>query len=167
MQLRFFTIPIYGGEALADDLNRFLAGSRILSIDRQLAQDGANSAWSVCVAFETAGAGRPSQPGGGERPRREKVDYREVLNEQDFSLYARLRTLRKGLAEGEGVPVYALFSNEQLAAMVQGRVTDKAALRAIPGIGDARIERYADAFLAILCEAPAAAPAPDAPRGGA
>ena len=57
MQLRFFTIPIHGGEGIADELNRFLAGSRILSIDRHLAQDGSNSAWAVCVSFESGGQG--------------------------------------------------------------------------------------------------------------
>ena len=38
MQLRFFTIPIHDGGDIADELNRFLAGHRIVSIDRQLAK---------------------------------------------------------------------------------------------------------------------------------
>ena len=151
MQLRFFTIPIHGGGDIADELNRFLAGSRILSIDRQLAQDGSNSAWAVCVSFETGGQGRPASD--NERAKHGKVDYREVLNEADFTVYARLRALRKEISDREGLPAYALFTNEQMAEMVQRRVATAAAMREIPGIGDARMEKYADAFLQVLREA--------------
>jgi superfamily II DNA helicase RecQ len=161
MQLRFFTIPIHGGGDIADELNRFLAGSRILSIDRQLVQDGANSAWAICVGFESAGQGRPSSAMGGTS-KQGKVDYREVLNETDFAVYAHLRSLRKEIADREGLPAYALFTNEQMAEMVQRRVATEAAMREIQGIGDARMEKYADAFLQVLREA-FNNPAQDAP----
>ena len=151
MQLRFFTIPIHGGGDIADELNRFLAGSRILSIDRHLVQDGANSAWAICVSFESAGQGRPTS--GNGLGKQGKVDYREVLNEADFTVYARLRSLRKEISDQEGLPAYALFTNEQMAEMVQRRVTTAAAMREIQGIGDARMEKYADAFLQVLREA--------------
>jgi hypothetical protein len=58
MQLCFFSIPQQGGEAAAEDLNRFLAGHRILAVDRHFVADGAHSAWAVCVAYEAAGEGR-------------------------------------------------------------------------------------------------------------
>ncbi len=45
------------------------------------------------------------------------------------------------------MPPYALFSNEQLAAMVTQRVSTRADLRAIAGVGEARLEKYADEFL--------------------
>jgi superfamily II DNA helicase RecQ len=159
MQLRFFLIPVRAGEEAAGELNRFLAGNRILAIDRQLVQDGANSGWTVCVTYEE-GPGRTS-PG-----RRGKVDFREVLSEPEFAVFARLRALRKELAEAEGVPPYALFTNEQLAEMVQRRVSTPSALREIPGVGEGRVEKYADAFLRLLTEAAlpvvqAAAPAGD------
>lgn len=158
MRLRFFTIPLHGGDESADDLNRFLAGHRILSIDRHFAQDGANSAWAVCVAYEATGEGRPAPP--GDRNKRDKVDYREVLDEADFAVYAKLRSLRKTLADAEGVPAYALFTNEQMAAMVQNRVATATALRGIPRIGAARVEKYAGPFLALLRES-FEAPPPD------
>jgi hypothetical protein len=43
------------------------------------------------------------------------------------------------------VPVYTIFTNEQLAQMVQSRATTKAALEKIAGVGDARIEKYTPA----------------------
>lgn len=65
-------------------------------------------------------------------------------------MFARLRALRKTLAEQEGVPAYALFTNEQLAGMVQRRVRTVGDLREIDGVGEARVEKYGGAFLDIL-----------------
>ena len=45
------------------------------------------------------------------------------------------------------MPVYVVFSNEQLAAMVRQRVASKAALKEIEGLGDARVEKYGAAVL--------------------
>jgi superfamily II DNA helicase RecQ len=146
MQLRFFTIPVRGGEETADELNQFLGSQRILAVDRSFVQDGANSAWALCVSYEPA-EGRP------QTGKRGKVDYREVLSEQDFAIFARLRSLRKELADSEGIPAYALFTNEQLAEMVQRRVQTATALREISGVGEARVEKYGESFLHLLCEA--------------
>jgi len=155
MQLRFFSIPVLGGDEATEELNRFLAGHRILAVDRQLVQDGANSLWTVCVSYEQPGDSRP--PSG----RRGKVDYREVLSEADFTLYARLRTLRKEIADAEGVPLYSLFTNEQMAEMVTRRVDSAAALRDIPGIGEARVEKYGARFLEAMAQG-LAEPSPNA-----
>ena len=65
-------------------------------------------------------------------------------------MFSQLRQLRKELAEREGVPVYAVFTNEQMAAMVTGRVASVAGMKKIEGIGEGRIEKYGAAVLALL-----------------
>ena len=50
-----------------------------------------------------------------------KIDYKEVLNEVDFAVFARLRDLRKVISDKEAIPAYSIFTNEQLAAMVTGQ----------------------------------------------
>jgi superfamily II DNA helicase RecQ len=80
------------------------------------------------------------------------VDYKEVLNEADFAVFSRLRDLRKVIAEKEAVPAYAIFTNEQLAAMVTGKVESLTEMGKIDGIGAARIEKYGAAFLKALTE---------------
>ena len=84
-----------------------------------------------------------------------------MLTDPEFAVFARLRALRMERADAEGVPAYALFTNEQLAEMVRRRVLTIAALRDIQGIGEARTEKYGEAFLHILQDAalPEAAPA--------
>jgi superfamily II DNA helicase RecQ len=90
--------------------------------------------------------------GNGDSKNRPKgrVDYKEILDEKDFAVFVKLRTLRKTIAEKEGLPLYALFSNEQLAAMVKNRVVTQNALGAIDGVGKARLEKYGQAFLSVL-----------------
>jgi ribonuclease D len=56
------------------------------------------------------------------------VDYKEVLKPEEFEVFSRLRDWRKNVAEKEGVPVYAVLTNEQLAQMVQKQVKSKAGL---------------------------------------
>ena len=71
-----------------------------------------------------------------------KVDYREVLSAEDFAVFSKLREVRKGLAEKEGVPPYTIFTNEQFATVVRQKVTTKAALEKVEGVGAARLEKY-------------------------
>jgi superfamily II DNA helicase RecQ len=46
--------------------------------------------------------------------------------------------------------VFALFSNEQLAQMVQRRCSSKADLISIEGIGEAKVDKYSEKLLATL-----------------
>ena len=155
MRFRFFTIatqlPVQGQDAL----NAFCAQHRVVSVEKQFVAQGMESFWSICVTYiENSETSRSIQGG-----KRDRIDYKEVLNEQDFAIYAELRNLRKSLAEQEGVPAYALFTNEQLAEMVTQRVTTQVALGEIDGVGKARLEKYGDSFLTLLKTAFASKPA--------
>lgn len=143
MKYRIFPIPALFPQSGQDELNAFCASHRVVSVDKALVQDGANSYWSFCIGYE-AGTEKPSPPRQG------RIDYKAVLDEADFALFARLRNLRKTLAEREGLPAYALFTNEQLAEMVRQRVASLTALQAIDGIGETKTQKYGQAFLAEL-----------------
>jgi superfamily II DNA helicase RecQ len=69
---------------------------------------------------------------------------------KEFAIFSQLRQLRKELAEQEGIPVYAVFTNDHLADMVRQRIVSLAGLKGIDGIGQARLEKYGEAFLRIL-----------------
>ncbi len=84
-----------------------------------------------------------------------------MLSERDFAQFAELRNLRKALAEREGLPAYALFTNEQLAEMVRRRVDSVAAMGKIEGVGPARLEKYGEAFVQALRRLQERADAPD------
>jgi superfamily II DNA helicase RecQ len=143
MKYCFFSIPATTPDEAQEAMNRFCATHRVVHVEKQFVQDAERSYWALCIGYL-------DQDNGAPPARKGKVDYREVFNEQDFALFAQLRSLRKTLAEQEGVPAYALFTNEQLAAMVQNRVASKAELGSIDGVGTARLDKYGEAFLRLL-----------------
>ena len=81
---------------------------------------------------------------------RNRIDYKTILSSDEFTIFSQLRELRKELSQQEGVPVFALFSNEQLAQMVQRRCSSKADLLGIEGIGEAKVEKYSEKLIATL-----------------
>ena len=135
MKYHFVTVPAAAPEEAQETLNRFCASHRVVSVEKQFVHDAERSYWALCLGYLDGKNGPIS-------PRKSKIDYREVLNEQEFALFAKLRSLRKTLAEQEGVPAYALFTNEQLASMVQQRVTSKAALAALANYYLDGLDRY-------------------------
>lgn len=152
MRLRFFAIPALAAAEAEAELNRFLAERRVLGVDRHLVSAHGEAYWAVCVSFLDGAAAAPAG-------RRGKLDYKEILSAAEFTVFARLRNLRKELAERDGVPAYALFTNEQLAAMVTGRIRTAGALAEVAGVGPARVERYGKAFLDVLRQADGEPPA--------
>jgi len=75
-----------------------------------------------------------------------------ALSGNDAALFERLRTLRRSLADAEGVPAYIVFSDAVLARMATVRPTDEAGMLAVPGVGPAKLARYGAAFLRALGE---------------
>lgn len=153
--LHFFTVPALSPQLAQAELNQFLQQHRVVAVEKQWVADGAASYWALCVTVVDGPGTLPANlraPGQGGKTS-PKVDYREVLNAADFTVFAELRNLRASLATSEGVPPYALFSNEQLASMVRQRAMTAQQLRAIDGVGESRITKYAAHFLPVLCNA--------------
>jgi HRDC domain len=127
MSLHCFFIPARAPEPAQSVLNAWLAGGvRVLALHREWVSDG-----PLPEVVKVAGS--------ADRRRGADIDYRQVLAADDLALYARLRTARKGLAQRDGVPRYAVCSSEQLAALVTRRV---ATLADIEDMGPARGDRY-------------------------
>ena len=150
MGYRFFTVPIHDPRDAEAELNGFLRSHRVLSVERKWIESSLNSCWTFCVDYLETTGGPPSGSREGGPATRGKIDYRERLNAEDFAVFAKLREVRKQIAQAEAVPVYTVFTNEQLAGMVQSRVTTKAALEKVAGVGDARIEKYGPRVLEFL-----------------
>jgi hypothetical protein len=85
MKVRFFSVPAATPEAEAEALNSFLANHRVLTLEKQFVQQGAQSYWSICVSYIDGAQPVRAQLGG----KRERIDYREVR---------RLRTAHRSVA---------------------------------------------------------------------
>ncbi|MBF0227293.1 MAG: HRDC domain-containing protein [Desulfobacterales bacterium] len=143
VQYQFFILPVKNLEQTASDLNRFLASKKVINIHREFVSNGENSFWNIAVEYLTE---QDNEDTSGKK----RVDYREVLKQEDFALFAKLREWRKTAAEKEGVPVYNLFTNEQLAQIAEHKINTKAALIKLEGVGDARVKKYSDAVIKIV-----------------
>ncbi len=69
------------------------------------------------------------------------------LPKGDPQLYDRLRQVRAKLSAAQNVPVYVIFSNATLDAMAAYRPTTPAQLLEVPGVGQAKLQKYGMAFL--------------------
>jgi superfamily II DNA helicase RecQ len=114
-------------------------------VRKEFVPNGEDSFWAFCIEYLDGSVGSEKSRSSGP-----KVDYKEVLSEADFAVFAKLRDLRKAISEKEAIPAYAIFTNEQLAAMVTEKVDRLSALGKINGVGTARIEKYGAAFVAML-----------------
>ncbi len=70
----------------------------------------------------------------------------------DEALFEALRALRKQLADEQNVPAYVVFSDATLAEMAARRPATYAELLEVNGVGQAKLERYGDAFLEAIAE---------------
>ncbi|MDP3857235.1 MAG: DNA helicase RecQ [Stagnimonas sp.] len=68
------------------------------------------------------------------------------LGSADQALFQRLRTLRKRLADEQGVPPYVVFADAALRAMAERQPLTLTAFAEIPGVGEAKLKHYGEAF---------------------
>ena len=68
----------------------------------------------------------------------------------DQALFQQLRDWRSEQAKEQSLPAYVVFTDATLTAIAEIRPPNRSALSKIPGVGAAKLERYADQVLAIL-----------------
>ena len=69
------------------------------------------------------------------------------LPKGDPALFDRLRQVRAKLSAAQNVPVYVIFSNATLEAMAAYQPTTPAQLLEVPGVGQAKLQKYGREFL--------------------
>jgi len=142
MQYASFLLPLHSGSVEQEELNRFLRGRRIIQTRKELVTTDSASHWAILVEYLDS-----PEKNTGDQQIKNKVDYKEILNEADFSLYSKLREVRKKLAEDNGLPVYAVCTNEQLAEIAKRRPKSLTECMQIEGIGQGKAEKYVPAFI--------------------
>lgn len=80
----------------------------------------------------------------GQAPARERR-VRSVTT--DKALLKRLTALRRTIAEQQRVPPFIIFTNATLRDMADKKPRTRSAMLKVDGVGEGKLERYADAFL--------------------
>ncbi len=68
----------------------------------------------------------------------------------DKVLFEKLRTLRKRLADTQGVPPYIIFSDRTLHDMCRSYPATLSDMAGISGVGDVKLGRYGEAFIKVI-----------------
>ena len=143
----FFVSP-FGEKSVTDELNAFLRSHRIINVEKKLIDSERGTGWVFLVEHGSEGGKNSSQSSSG------RVDYREILTAAEYALFDKLRGLRKEIADKSGIPVYAVFTNDQLSVMVKKPPKALKDLLLIAGVGEARVKQYGEAFINLFKEQP-------------
>ncbi|KAE9529106.1 DNA helicase RecQ [Testudinibacter aquarius] len=74
------------------------------------------------------------------------------LKDYDKDLFARLRFLRKQIADKESIPPYIVFNDATLQEMAQLMPTSNTEMLQINGVGLRKLDRFAQPFIALIKE---------------
>ncbi|MEO6990099.1 MAG: DNA helicase RecQ [Candidatus Baltobacteraceae bacterium] len=100
-------------------------------------------------------ARRGSTPTGGGAPKGD--------GSYDVTLFERLRTLRRRIADERDVPAYVIFPDTTLRAIAHDLPRTLGALRRIGGVGDKKLAEFGQAFVEAVAAYAEDAAAPTAP----
>ena len=70
----------------------------------------------------------------------------------DKRLFAKLRKLRKAIADEDGLPPYVVFNDATLIDMAEILPTSYGEMLAVNGVGQTKLDKYADPFLDLIQE---------------
>jgi ATP-dependent DNA helicase RecQ len=96
-------------------------------------------------AAGSRGTARPRGTQGESEPAAEIV-----LDGADAQLFAALKSLRSSIAREEKVPGYVVFSDRTLAEMAARKPRSTASLLDVRGVGQAKLDKYGERFLAAI-----------------
>lgn len=77
---------------------------------------------------------------------------RQSIANYDKDLFARLRFLRKQIADKENIPPYIVFNDATLQEMAQYMPTSNIEMLQINGVGSIKLERFGQPFMALIQE---------------
>lgn len=77
---------------------------------------------------------------------------RQAVANYDKDLFARLRFLRKQIADKENIPPYIVFNDATLQEIAQYMPTSNIEMLQINGVGSIKLERFGQPFMALIQE---------------
>ena len=137
---------------LADDVRQLFAAGALAEASAEhggfrLTEKGE----AILLGRETIVAARVADRprAAAARPRR-AVDRADGLDGPTAALFEHLRALRLDLARREGIAAYMVFADRTLIDMARPRPATRGELLAVDGVGERKLARYGDLFLAAI-----------------
>jgi len=141
MQIKVFTIPVGDNSTALSEMNKFLRSKKILEVRENFVSNDNAAYWCFSVRYIE------QQFSPSSENRSKKVDYKAVFDEKTFQKFTKLREIRKKVAAEDGIPAFAVFTDEELAGLAKlDSITTKGML-SVKGIGDKKVERFSRYFI--------------------
>jgi ATP-dependent DNA helicase RecQ len=146
----------------------YTTGCRRAFVLRYFGDDAGRGACGGCDNCLGLHAGKERHQPGAARTRREKAapaaktrqpvasrvesdPANDILLDGDAArLFASLKTLRSSIAREQHVPAYVVFTDRTLAELAARKPRTKSALLEVRGVGQAKVDKYGDRFLAAI-----------------
>ena len=136
MQIKLFTIPAFDSEAATEEMNKFLRSHRVLEVHQEFVPAENGAYWCFSIKYIQG------DNAGYFQNKKEKTDYRKILDKETFIKFEKLREHRKEIAQDDAVPAYAVFTDAELAEMAKMPDVNEKALKTVKGIGAKKTEKY-------------------------
>lgn len=132
METAIITIPFDPAKEVFDDeeFKRFLMNKKVKRLQPEFFQTPGKAYWTVFTEYETLL--------DDKGPRKKSP----ALSEPQQALFDKLRIWRTEKAEKEGIPVFIIATNRELAEIVTRKTMTFEALRQIKGFGKKKVERH-------------------------
>lgn len=144
MQIKLYTIPVFGSEKIEEELNRFLRGHRILQLERHFCADNGGY-WAIMIEYVDGDPVAEAPPAN----RRERKDATEGLTDEEKQRFEYYKKVRKQLADQNSIPAYLVFTNEELALLAKMPELSEETTKHIKGIGSQRLKDYIHYFYTV------------------
>jgi len=136
MQIKLFTIPAFDNDAPTQEMNKFLRSHRVLEVGQEFVSANNGAYWCFSIKYIW---GETKNYSSGKK---EKTDYRKVLDKATFAVFEKLREHRKEIAKNDAVPAYAVFTDAELAEIAKSPEITGKTIITINGIGEKKTEKY-------------------------
>lgn len=110
---------------------------------------------TLCLTQASRSVLKATEPLMLASPRLQKASYWQSKKQQkpyDRALFAKLRELRKSIADGEDIAPFIVFNDATLSELARVQPATSAQMLNISGIGDVKLSRYGQAFMQAIKE---------------
>ncbi|MCK5822917.1 MAG: HRDC domain-containing protein [Bacteroidales bacterium] len=141
MQIKLFTIPALDSELANEEMNKFLRSHKVIGVQQEFVPAENGAYWCFSIKYIQ---GENINIFSGKK---EKIDYREILDQNTFKIFSKLREYRKEIAKNDAVPAYAVFTDAELSAIAKLPEITSEKIKTIKGIGIKKLEKYGKLIL--------------------
>lgn len=110
---------------------------------------------NLCLTQASGAVLKACEPLMLASPRLQKASYWQHKSQQktyDRNLFAKLRELRKSIADSEDIAPFIVFNDATLSELARVQPLTSQQMLAISGIGNVKLARYGQAFLSLIKE---------------